>query len=165
MTEAESYRVRGYVPFESDWVTPDARREILDQRRSIAEDRRADAEAAARVREAEARARAAEAEARRAEVELHRAEADRIEPPGFDGGGWTPWYAGSYPVYATGFYPVFRPRFHSAFRSRCDGFGGFRPLPTMLSARRGVPVRTSSGVPRTVHRPALSGRHFSKRGK
>jgi hypothetical protein len=165
MTRDESYRVRGYVPFEGDWVTPDARREILEHRRALAEDRRAEAEAAVRVREAEARARAAEAEARRAEVALRRVEADAVERPGFDGGGWTPWYAGSYPLFATGFYPVFRPQFHSAFRSRCHGFGGFRPFPTMISARTRVPVRTLSGVSRGVHRPPMSGRRSSRRGK
>jgi hypothetical protein len=165
MTEAESYRVRGYVPFEGDWVTPGARQEILEWRRATAEDRRADAEAAARVREAEARARAAEAEARRAEAELQRVEADGVEPSGFDGGGWTPWYAGFYPAFASGFYPVFRPHFHSAFRSRGRGFGSFQPFPTMISARTRVPIRTRSGVPRAVHRPTISGRHFSKRGK
>ena len=165
MTEAESYRVRGYVPFEGDWVTPEARGEILAQRRAIAEDRRADAEAAARVREAEARARTAEAEARRAEAELHRVEAVRGEPSGFDGGGWTPFYAGSHPVFAGGFYPVFRPHFHSAFRSCGHGLGGFQPFPTMIRARTRVPIRTLSGAARTVHRPALSGRHSSRRRK
>ena len=165
MTRDESYRVRGYVPFEGGWLTPDERREILDRRRAIAEERRADAEAAVRLREAEARARAAEAEARRAEAELRRIEVDQIEPSGF-GGGWTPWFAGSYPVFATGFYPPFRPHVHSAFRSRCHGFGALQPFPTMIrSVRTRVPIRTSSGVSRGVHRPPMSGRHSSRRGK
>jgi hypothetical protein len=165
MTREESLRARGYVPFEGDWVTPDARREVLDQRRAAAEQRRAEAEATVRVREAEARARAAEADARRAEVELRRVEADAVEPPGFDGGGWTPWYAGTYPAFTAGLYPV-RPHFHSGLRSRCGGLGTFQPFPTMLGSHRArVPSRAVSGRPRGVLRPPPHRLHFPKRGK
>lgn len=65
----QSYRARGYVPFEGAWITPAERESILAQRREEAQAERVRAEADARVREAEARARIAEAEAERAETE------------------------------------------------------------------------------------------------
>lgn len=67
LTQDESYRARGFVPFEGGWVTPAEREATLRER--AADDARSQArrEAEARAREAEARARAAEAEARRAE--------------------------------------------------------------------------------------------------
>ena len=65
----ESYRARGFVPFEGSWVTP-AEHEALLQERAVGEARyQAVREAEARAREAEARAQAAEADARRAEQE------------------------------------------------------------------------------------------------
>ena len=76
LTAEESYRARGFVPFEGGWVTPAEREATLQER--AASDARAQGrrEAEARAREAEARAQAAEAGARRAERE--RAE----EPSG-----------------------------------------------------------------------------------
>lgn len=66
-TVEESYRARGFIPFEGSWVTPDEHRAIIEERMAAAAADRDRAEAAARVREAEARARVAEAEARLAE--------------------------------------------------------------------------------------------------
>ncbi len=67
VTAEESYRARGYVPFEGGWVTPEERGAVLADRAAEARARELTAEA--RAREAEARARTAEADARRAEVE------------------------------------------------------------------------------------------------
>jgi hypothetical protein len=73
MTLDESYRARGYVPFEGSWVLPEERAAILKERVEEGLAERARIEADARAREAEARARAAEAEARRAEIEAGQA--------------------------------------------------------------------------------------------
>ena len=67
VTAEESYRARGYVPFEGGWVTPEERGAVLADRAAEAQAREMAAEA--RAREAEARARTAEADARRAEAE------------------------------------------------------------------------------------------------
>jgi tetratricopeptide (TPR) repeat protein len=60
VSEEESYREKGYVQFEGEWMTP-AERDAMTRNRSAA------AEADPRAREAEARAREAEARAREAE--------------------------------------------------------------------------------------------------
>jgi len=86
VTAEESYRARGYVPFEGSWITPGERESILAQRAEEARAERGKAEADARVREAEARARAAEAEAQRAEA---AAASDGGIPIGW--GAWGPW--------------------------------------------------------------------------
>ena len=65
MSEGESYRSRGYIPFEGGWVRPEERQAILQDRAAADADLRARAESVARVHEAEARAAAAEAEADR----------------------------------------------------------------------------------------------------
>jgi tetratricopeptide (TPR) repeat protein len=61
--EEESYRARGYVKFEGDWMTPAERQAILQHRSAAADAERA----TERAREAEARAREAEARARETE--------------------------------------------------------------------------------------------------
>jgi hypothetical protein len=77
LSQEESYRAQGLVPFEGAWVTPAEREAARRERSEAGLSERAEREAEARVREAEARARAAEAEARRAE-----AEAATQEPSG-----------------------------------------------------------------------------------
>jgi hypothetical protein len=69
VSEDESYRARGYVQYEGEWITPAEHEAIL--RESAAEDARdrERREAESRVREAEARAEEAEARAREAEAE------------------------------------------------------------------------------------------------
>jgi hypothetical protein len=79
----ESYRARGYVPFEGSWVLPEERAAMLKDRADETVAERARAEADARAREAEARAREAEAEARRAEIEAEQAAAAPIYSPGY----------------------------------------------------------------------------------
>jgi len=76
MSEADAYRLQGYVPFEGGWVTPAEQEAIRDERtkRDRATSERREAEL--RVREAEARAREAEARAREAE-----AYADQVDEP------------------------------------------------------------------------------------
>jgi len=68
MSLEESYRAKGLVRFEGEWVTPEAQAALIRARSDEAAAARSRAEAEARVREAEARARAAEADARRAEA-------------------------------------------------------------------------------------------------
>jgi hypothetical protein len=88
MTPEESYRARGFVPFEGAWVSPAEREAIVTERAAAIEERRLRAEADARVREAEARARVAEAEAQRALLDSQAAtEAGGIPYPWVLGGG------------------------------------------------------------------------------
>ena len=69
VSEDESYRARGYVQFEGDWITPAEHDAILRQRAAESESDRRRQEAEARAREAEARADEAEAKARDAEAQ------------------------------------------------------------------------------------------------
>jgi hypothetical protein len=69
VSEEESYRQRGYVKFEGEWMTP-AEQEAIRRERAAGDERdRERREAERRVREAEARAEEAEARAREAEAE------------------------------------------------------------------------------------------------
>jgi hypothetical protein len=73
MSEEESYRARGYVQYEGEWVTA-AERDAAERARAAEDERdRAREEADRRVREAEARAAEAEAKAREAEAEAEQA--------------------------------------------------------------------------------------------
>jgi hypothetical protein len=67
VSEAESYRERGYVQFEGEWMTPAQRDALVGSRRAQTDAERRQAEAEARAREAEARAAQAEADAAQAE--------------------------------------------------------------------------------------------------
>jgi len=88
VTAEESYRARGYVPFEGGWVTPEERSAVLADRTAEARARELTAEADARAREAEARARTAEADARRAEAQAQAQEGTSGIPyPYVFGGG------------------------------------------------------------------------------
>ena len=64
MTVEDSYRARGYVPFEGSWVTPVELDAVLRERAAVAEAERVRLDAERRVLEAEARATEAEARAR-----------------------------------------------------------------------------------------------------
>jgi hypothetical protein len=94
VTADESYRARGYVRFDGEWMTPDQREALLRERAQEAAARRAEAETEARVREAEARAEAAEAEARRIQAEADRAStaAGEIYLPPYGGAPTCPPY-------------------------------------------------------------------------
>jgi hypothetical protein len=81
VSQEESYRSQGLVPFEGGWVSPAERAVALREREGAEDSARASRESDARVREAEARARAAEAEARQAEAEA----AGTQEPASTDG--------------------------------------------------------------------------------
>jgi len=88
VSEDESYRAKGYVPFEGDWVTPAEQDAILRERAAADEADQKRREAESRVREAEARA--ADAEARAREAEAQQTTSDGIPV----------WYAwGGGPVY------------------------------------------------------------------
>lgn len=105
VTAEESYRARGYVPFEGGWVTPEERSAALADRA---------AEARARAREAEARARTAEADARRAEAEAQEVGSGIPYPYVFGGGGI---YGGAYGVFGPGAHAG-RSRGHHGHRVR-----------------------------------------------
>ena len=84
VSEAESYRERGYVQFEGEWMTP-------AQRDALVESRRARTDAERRQAEAEAGARAAQAEADAAQAEADAAEGEETDegiPPWW--GTWGP---------------------------------------------------------------------------
>jgi hypothetical protein len=100
VTAEDSYRARGYVPFEGTWVTPEERGATLALRAADAQAAQVTAEAAARAREAEARAAAAEADARRAEAEAAQGGS------GWSGSDWgygAGYGAGYGPVYGGGY--------------------------------------------------------------
>jgi len=68
VTEEESYRARGYVQYEGEWMTP-AERDAAERARAAEEERdRERREADRRVQEAEGRAAEAEARAKEAEA-------------------------------------------------------------------------------------------------
>jgi hypothetical protein len=69
VSEEESYRARGYVLFEGDWITPAEQASILREREAESAREREQQAAESRVREAEARAEEAEARAREAEAD------------------------------------------------------------------------------------------------
>jgi hypothetical protein len=96
VSEDESYRARGYVQYEGEWITPAEHEAILRERAAEDARDRERREAESRLREAEARAEEAEARAREAEAQQ---ESEGIPL-------WYGWGAG--PVYwPTG--PVVRP--------------------------------------------------------
>lgn len=70
VTEEESYRARGYVQFESEWMTPAEQQAILQQRDAEQQAEAARLDAERRVQDAEARAAEAEARAREAEAAM-----------------------------------------------------------------------------------------------
>jgi hypothetical protein len=69
LSEDESYKAKGYVQFEGDWVTPAEHDAILRERAAADDADRKRREAESRAREAEARADEAEAKAREAEAQ------------------------------------------------------------------------------------------------
>ena len=119
VTAEESYRVRGYVPFEGGWVTP-------EERTAIVGDRAAEARARELTAEAEARARTAEADARRAEAEAQGTSMGIPYPYGYGGVGV---YGGG--IYGRGTYGA-RPR----------GVHGSRvPAPVIIDSPPRPPTR------------------------
>jgi hypothetical protein len=73
MDAADASRAQGLVEFEGTWMSPEERRDRIEDRRVSEDDRRAAREADVRVREAEARVREAEARARVAEADAQAA--------------------------------------------------------------------------------------------
>jgi hypothetical protein len=69
LSEDESYRARGYVQYDGEWITPAEHDAILRERAAEDSRDRQIREADSRAREAEARAAEAEAQARKAEAE------------------------------------------------------------------------------------------------
>jgi hypothetical protein len=69
MSEDDSYRARGYVWYEGEWITPAEHEVILRERAAEDAQDRQRREAESRAREAEAKAAEAEARARQAESE------------------------------------------------------------------------------------------------
>jgi hypothetical protein len=98
MSEADSYRARGYVNFEGEWMPPADREATLARRDAAHQADWARLEAERRVRDAEARAAEAEARAREAELAATRYS---VGTPvwggwGYGGYGW-PSYGTSRP--------------------------------------------------------------------
>ena len=89
VSEEDSYRARGYVRFEGEWITPAEHAAILRERAAEAEQERQYQEGQQRVREAEARAQEAEARARQAETEAAEAQQSNEGLP-----VWYGWGAG-----------------------------------------------------------------------
>jgi hypothetical protein len=86
VSEEESYRARGYVQFEGEWMTPAEQDAILKQRDSAQQ---------AEFAKLEAERRAQEAEARAADAETRAGEAEAALPgnagfPMYWGGYWGP---------------------------------------------------------------------------
>jgi hypothetical protein len=113
VSEDDSYRARGYVQYEGEWITPAEHEAILRER--AAEDAREQErrQADSRVREAEARAQEAEARARQAEAQAAEAQQTSEGLPLWYGWGSGPvdWPAGpivSHPI-APPSRPVGRP--------------------------------------------------------
>jgi hypothetical protein len=73
VSEDESYRARGYVQYQGEWITPAEHEAILRERAADEARDRERREAESRVREAESRAEEAEARAREAEAEAETA--------------------------------------------------------------------------------------------
>jgi hypothetical protein len=90
VSEDESYRARGYVQYEGEWVTQAEHEALLRER--AAEDAREDErrQAESRVREAEARAEEAEARAREAEAQAKEAQESGVGLPLWYGWGGGP---------------------------------------------------------------------------
>lgn len=95
VSEEESYRARGFVQFEGEWMTPAEQDAILRERDAATRAEQATLDAERRAQDAEARAAEAEARAREAEAAV----------PGNAGfpmywGGYTTWGPGP-PVWPT----------------------------------------------------------------
>jgi len=69
LSEDESYRARGYIRFEREWITPAEHEAILRERAADAAQAQAQLQADLNAREAEARAQEAETRARQAAEE------------------------------------------------------------------------------------------------
>jgi hypothetical protein len=107
VSEDESYRARGYVMYEGEWITAAEHEAILRERAVEEEREHQERQADLRAREAEARAQEAEAQARKAEAE------GRAGPGGERGPSlWYGWGAGPV-VWPTGpivTHPIVRSR-------------------------------------------------------
>lgn len=105
VSEEESYRARGYVKFEGEWITPTEQEALVRARANEAAQERERRESATRVREAEARAQEAEARARAAEAAAQEAQSSEGLPLWYGwGAGPTVWPTG--PIVTR---PVTRP--------------------------------------------------------
>ncbi len=129
VSEDESYRARGYVKFEGDWITPAEHEAILRERAAEADRDRERHAAEARVREAEARAEEAEARAR-------EAESQQVE-------GIPLWY---------GWAPRAGVLADGADRDAPDRAAGSRGAPAAGGAPRPVPAPKPVPMPRPVPR-------------
>ena len=155
MTLEDSYRARGFVYYQGQWITPDERRALVEERMAAAEQDRMRVEADLRVREAEARARQAEAQAQLAEVELSRATTSdpgalysTFGYSGFSTGfGYAPLGYPSYRGYSRGYRMHTRPG-ACTYGSCSGGFGApLGPLPTTPLVPMRYPTRIPSGRP------------------
>jgi hypothetical protein len=109
LSEDESYRAKGFVKFEGDWITPAEHEAILRQRAAEDQQERARSQAAAQVREAEARAQEAEARAKEAEQKAQESQEQMDGLPLWYGWGAGPvvWPTG--PIVSRPVQPISRP--------------------------------------------------------
>ncbi|HET7292194.1 MAG TPA: tetratricopeptide repeat protein [Vicinamibacteria bacterium] len=109
MSEDESYRARGYVQHEGEWITTAERDAIERERAAEAERDRERRAADSRVREAEARAEEAEARAKEAEAKAEESS-DGLPLWYAWGGGPTYWPSGPVVAPPRPSQPIVRPR-------------------------------------------------------
>jgi len=109
MSQDESYRARGYVQFEGEWITPAEQAAILRERDAEAQRDRERLAAESRVREAEAKAEAAEARAKQAEAQAEESS-DGLPLWYAWGGGPTYWPTQPIQRPVAPSRPVVRPR-------------------------------------------------------
>lgn len=139
MSVEESYRARGYVYYDGQWMTPADQEARLKTRVAEAQAASAQREGELRVREAEARAQQAEAEARRAEAEAQ----------GRSYGGLPLWWGGSSVI-----VPPRRPFPHSLLPPRPRPVATPVPTPPPTPAPTPPPAKPkapSKGLPTRSH--------------
>jgi tetratricopeptide (TPR) repeat protein len=104
----ESYRAKGYVKFEGEWMTPTEHEAILRERAAEADQEHRRAESEQRARESEARVQEAEARARQAEADAQEAQEASQGIPLWYGWGAGPVSWPSGPAVSRSRYPGLR---------------------------------------------------------
>jgi hypothetical protein len=134
VSEEDSYRARGFVRFEGEWVTPAAQDAVLAQRAAASAAQLASLDAERRVLEAEARASVAESRA-------HYAEAA--------GGAW----GGGYPVALGGW--GYTNRGGGGRRPRADSSTPQSPLPSLYPSQPLFTPQSPLVPPAPIGMPSL----------
>lgn len=109
LSEDESYRAKGYVKFEGEWITPAEHEAILRTRAAEAQQEQQRSQAQAQAREAEARAQEAEARAKEAEKQAQEAQEQMDGLPLWYGWGAGPTVWPTGPIVSRPIAPIARP--------------------------------------------------------